>query len=300
MPARTFPWLSEVEAEIRAKVDSKRREPGQPKFDNQEMSAAYNGEHRFLHERISSMDRDFNVLIDDTLTVTSGSETTDLSVITGLRVIRALFELDGSGNVCREIDVGPWHEMGGSCSREALYRPYPQADLVWLNKPQKTFSLRVVYSAYPPHLFHGCVQSAGSSILGVEGFEPISDGHGVNRNILIYEGDASGSERTVSAYSGADREITVTAAFSPLPTQRSRYTSRPDLPYDAYESFVYGVCARLVEKFRDARFGEFIGMRDQRLHAMFTALNTLDRRGPLETYDMEPFGHGDPEWDLGY
>jgi len=292
-----FPWLSEIEDEVRAKIDQKRREPGQPKWDRAEINAAFNAEHRYLYERISSMDKSFNILIDDTITVAAGDQTTALPE--NVRAIRSLHELK-NGKVVRYIDVGEWHEMGGTCSREALYRAYPQSELFWLEPAQSAMTLRVVYSAYPPHLFHGCVQGSGGSILEVESHELMSDDAGVGRNILIYEGEANGQERTVSAYAGSTREITVSLAWTTLPTERSRYTSRPDLPLDAKDAFVYGVCARLVEKLRDARFQEFVMQRNEKLNSMYTALGTLDRRGPLETYDMDAFGHGDPAWDWGY
>jgi hypothetical protein len=298
MPAKEFPWLHEVELEVRAKIDENRGEPGQPKWSRAEISHAFNAEHRYLYERISSMDRDFNLLVDDTITVAAGDETTALP--DGIRVLRSAFELDGNGEVKRAVDVGAWHEMNGSCDREALYRPYPQAELFWLNKPSGPLTLRIVYGAHPPHLFHGCAQASGNLTLAVDSFEPRSDDEGIGRDILIYEGDGEGSVRTVSDYRGDDQEITVTASFSPLPTSRSRYTSRPDLPPDAKDAFVYGVCARLVEKFRDARFQEFTMQRMEKLNSAFTALNTLDRRGPLETYDVDCFGHGDPDWDFSF
>ncbi len=293
-----FPWLSDIEPEVRAKIDENRGEPGQPKWSRQEINHAFNAEHKYLYERISSMDRDFNLLVDDTITVSAGDETTALP--SNIRVVRQIFELDGSGEVIRPVDVGAWHEMGGTCNREALYRPYPQAELFWLKKPSSNLTLRVVYGDYPPHLFHGCVQASSSTVLQVESFEPSTDDLAIGRDILIYEGDGAGSERTVSDYDGGDREVTVSLAYSPLPTSRSRYTSRPDLPPDAKDAFVYGVCARLVEKFRDARFQEFTMQRMEKLNSAFTALNTLDRRGPLETYDVDNFGHGDPDWDYSF
>lgn len=296
--AELFPWLSDLEPHIRSKIDEKRFEPGQPKFDRQELSAAFNAEQRYLYERISSMDRDFNLTIDDTIAVTAGTETTTLP--SRIRVLRAAFELDGSGNVVRPVDVGAWHEMNGSCDREALFRPYPQGELFWVAKPSRAFTMRIVYGAHAPHLFHGCVQASGATVVQVEDYEPATDDRATARPFLIYEGDAAGSERTVSDYDGGDREVTVDSSYSPLPTDKSRYTSRPDLPPDAADAFVYGVCARLVEKHRDSRFQEFQAQRGEKLNSMFTALNTLDRRGPLETYDVDDFGHGDPDWDLGY
>lgn len=296
--AELFPWLSDIEPIVRAKIDEKRFEPGQPKFDRQELSAAFNAEHRYLYERISSMDRDFNITVDDTTTVSAGDETTTLP--SRIRVLRGVFEIDSNGNVKRQIDVGRWHEMGGSCDREALYRPYPEGGLFWVNKPSSAMTLRVIYGAHAPHLFHGCVQASGSTVVQVEDYEPATDDRAIARPFLIYEGDAAGSERTVSDYDGSDKEVTVDTAYSPLPTERSRYTSRPDLPPDSVDAYIYGVCARLVEKHRDSRFQEFTMQRNEKLNSMFTALNTLDRRGPLETYDVDDFGHGDPDWDWGY
>lgn len=292
MAASKFPWLSDLEPDILAKIDQKRRTPGQKSWDRAELSAAYNAEHKFLFERISSMDKGFSLTIDDTLS-TDGTETTDLPA--GCRALRQVFVIDSSGKVLRSVDVGAWHELvSGDCRREALYRPYPQADLFWTKKPPAGVLLRCVFDSYPPHLFHGCVQGAASSVIQVESFEPIEDSVSVGREFLINENEGAGAVRTVTAYAGTTREITVSAAYTTIPTTRSRYTQRPALPLDSREAYFYGVCARLVEKFRDGRFEEFSHQRMEKLSAMFTALGTLDRRGPLDTYDLDTFGHGDP------
>lgn len=294
-----FPWLSEVEQVVLAKIDQKRSEPGDPGVGDDELNHVFNAEHRYLWERLSSMDRDFGITVDDTVTVSAGDQTTALP--TDLRVLRQVYQLRG-GEVCRLIEVGSWHELQGSCHREALYQPdagSPQ--IYWVKKPTSDMTLRLVYGAYAPHLFHSCVLSAGSTTVALPTYETSTDSSGVSRNILVDQGPGAGQERTVSSYSGADREITVSAAFSSgLPTSRSHITSRPALPPDFFDAFVYGSCARLVEKYQDMKFAEFTAQRAEKLQAAYTALNTLDRRGPLETYDMDDFGHGDPDWDWGF
>jgi len=295
MAAKLFPWLADVERVVRRKVDQPADEPGQPTWALEEWRQAFNDEQRFLWERISSIDRNFSVQVDDTITVSAGDTTTALPA--DLRMLKKVFVLGSNNREERIIRTASFDELGSwSAGEAAVYRP-TENDLFWAVPSRQNLSLRIVYSAYPPVLAHGTVAaaSAGTTMKLAE-YESSDDSDYANLDLYIYAGTSAGSTRTGQSYVGATRVLTLDTALTVDTT--SKYTSRPLLPVDAYDAYMYGVCARLVEKLQDERFAEFFAQREKKLMAMSTALQSLDRQEPLYTRDdMELGGHGDPILD---
>jgi hypothetical protein len=299
MPAKLFPWLSQVERAVRRKVDQPADEPGQPTWALEEWWQAFNASHRFIWERISSMDRNFGINIDDTLTAQAGAQTTALPG--DLRVLRKVFAMDAA-RTCEQavIRTASFDELGGWCAGEAaVYRP-TENDLYWAKAPKQDIPLRVVYSANPPALPHGCIRKFTSGTnLTLASYESDDDLDYVDLGtdgLYLAEGRGCGAMPTPTAYDGCTKVLTINAGVTVDDT--TKYTSRPKLPVDAYDAYLYDVCARLVEKTQDERWNEFVAEREAKLRAMATALSSLDRQETLYTRDdMEMGSHGDPIHD---
>ena len=101
MPTKLFPWLSDVERAVRRKVDQPSDEPGQPTWALEEWNQTFNDSQRHIWERISSMDRNFGVQIDSTITAASGAQTTALP--SNLRAVRKVYETNAAGKVIAVI-----------------------------------------------------------------------------------------------------------------------------------------------------------------------------------------------------
>jgi hypothetical protein len=293
--AKLFAWLSDVERAVRRKVDQPLDEPGQPTWALEEWNQVFNDAHRHTWERISSMDRNFGVKVDDTTTVAAGDTSTALPA--DLRTLRKVYTLNASGKVQSVIRAASFDDLGGWCANEAaIYRP-SENDLYWAVPTTKAMTLRVVYEAYPPRLPHGCVAKLSSGVfIQLASYESDDDADYNSIELLMASGTGAGSTVTTSAYDAGSKVVTVTPAIT-VDTD-TKYTSRPALPVDAYDAFFYDCCARLVEKLQDERFEEFVVQRERRFLQMATALASLDRQETLYTRDdTELGGHGDPAYD---
>lgn len=299
MPARLFPWLSQIERAVRRKVDQPADEPGQPTWVQEEWWQHFNDAHRYIWERVSSLDRNFGIVVDDTITATAGSQTTALP--TNLRLVRKIYRMDSlGGDEQAVIRVATFDELGGWCAGEAAaFRP-TENDLYWAKPPKQDMPLRIVYSAYAPMLPHGCIQKFTSGTnLTLASYESDDDSDYTDLGtdgLYISEGTGCGTLLTPSLYDGCTKVLTVSPGVTVDDT--SKYTSRPRLPIDAYDAYFYDCCARHVEKTQDERWQEFTAQREAKLRAMSTALQSLDRQEPLLTRDdMELGGHNDPAYD---
>jgi hypothetical protein len=293
MSVTTFRWLSDIERFVRTKVDQPVDEPGQPGFRwDAEFQQNANLSYRWVHERISSIDRNFGVKTT-TIAVSAGATTTALPA--SLRVLRKVFLLRGT-TPCAIIRLSSFDELGAWCpGTSAVFRP-SEGDLYWTGRPRSAFSILVVYEEHPVPLIHGCALDGGGSTIQLAEHESDQNDLHVGTEIRLTDGDGAGQERTGLLYNGLTKVLTVDSAWtSGTPTAQTRYTSKPKLPPDALDVLVWDVCARMAEKLQDEKWNEFVQERETKLKHMATALASLDRQEPQYARDaMELGGHGDP------
>ena len=245
MAAKAFSWLSDLIGEIRTKVNQPESDPGQLSWDASEFAFACRQEQDYLWERLSALDKDFGITIDTSLSVTANSRTFTLP--TNCRMLRRVVQIDTSGN---EVAGGAlydakWEELYES-ERACKYLPDAN-QLYFAMAPSATYPVKVVYGRHPVPLCHGIVQSGASTTITLQDHELNEDDALNGLVIRIYDGTGQGQEKAVTDYDGATR-VATTAAWSPVPDGTSKYTSRPELPWDLKQAFIYGVAARLVEK----------------------------------------------------
>lgn len=299
MAVRTFPWLADIERTVRTKLDLPAGEAGRAPFDfNAEFLQACNDSYLYIWERLSSTDRNFGITVDDTVTATADAEFTDLPAT--VRALRKVQRLDAAGKVCGVVDVVSFDQQGSNASGHegaGLYLP-DSNQIRWLEPFNSAQRLRLIFNEQPVTLIHGCISAVGGATTAPLGpHESIEDNLYQTLSLHLYEGPGAGDTRTISSYVGRTRIATVSAAFSAVPTIRTRYTSRPRLRYDAKDSFIYSVASRMLEKMRDERWLEYAERRETHLRHLSTAAMLTAREAPLPTRDASATGgHGDPYW----
>jgi len=302
MAARTHPWLADIARTVRAKIDQPNDEQGQMSWSfDAEFTSAANDEYDYLWERVSSQDRNFGVVWDDTVSVASGDETTDLPV--ACRALRRMFFRRGT-DICGAVQVGVIDEMGaGGCSPSAIYMPDDNA-IRWTRPWTSAQDFRVVYCRHPIPLVFGCVSTAsGALTIALGDHESVEDDMYVGLEILAYGDGApcSGQSRTISGYSGSTRVATVSVAWvGTPPDERTKYASRPSFRWDFKDAFTYGIISRMMEKHQDERWMEYTTRREQHLRHLQTATMLTAREQAMETLDTsDTGGHGDTLWTAG-
>ena len=303
MPVKQFPWLADIERTVRAKVDLPADEPGQVGWSwDAEFSQACNDEYLHLWERLSSLDRDFGLTWDDTVTAMAGAETTDLPV--AVRSLRKVFKLDAAGKVCGQVDFVTLDQSDGCtncCDGAGMYLPDTN-QIRWLAPWEAAQPLRLVFNGHPVPLAHGCCsENGGAASLTLALHESLEDDAYNGLLLRLAEGPGAGAERALTDYVGNTRIASINPAtpFTVSPTTRTRYTSRPNLRMDAKNPFVYGVTARLLEKLQDERWIEYSERRETYLRNFQTAAMLTSKHEAFYTRDgSETGGHGDPAWTL--
>jgi hypothetical protein len=164
-----------------------------------------------------------------------------------------------------------------------------------------TFDIDVIFYHtywYVP-LLHGCAQQGGGNSITLADYSSAEDSLYVGQVIRIVEGTGLGQERLISGYSGATKVATVSVAWGTAPDNTSRYTSRPELPWDAKDYFENLSIANLYEGKSDSENqNRFLGLAQAKLLKMASALEMKELREPSYTYDQGLYGgYGDPaDW----
>jgi hypothetical protein len=302
MAVKAFPWLADIEPIVRSKIDLPVNEPGTRNFDfNAEFVAACNDQQLYIWERLSSTDRNFGLVFDDTVTATKDAEYTDLPA--AVRALRKVQKLNTAGQVCGVVDFATIDEQDDSHSGEGSGMYLPDSNQIrWLKPWDKDQPLRLVYNEQPPHLAHGCCSAVGGLTTAQLGaHESIEDDILNGLQLLIYSGPGAGEKPTIASaagsYVGRTKVATFTVAMTTATTMKSKYTCRPKLRYDTKDAFIYGVASRMLEKMRNEKWFEMSERREAHLRHLTTAAMLTSRESPLYTRDdSETGGHGDPFW----
>jgi hypothetical protein len=289
--ALSFPWLIDIERDVRDKVDLPSTDPAQFSWlFPEEFTRACVQEQGYLWERISSLDKNWGVVVDTTLAVTSGVRT--LTLPSTLRFIRKIVEVDSSGRevIGGDIDLTTWDALGNT-EREAIFMP-DQNQLYFMVAPTRSYSVKVIHGAYAIPVIHGVAGVSGATSLKLDGHESFESDLYNTLEVFVYGGTGAGQTRTISDYDGPTQTATVSLAWTTTPDATSTYTSRPSLPRDARDALVYGVTSRLLEKLQDERYTTYWQNREKHLEQFRGAVASLDRRGPLSIRDdYDPHGY---------
>lgn len=296
MAYRDAPWLYDLIPLIAQKIDQPVDDTGRLTWeDPAELVRACNQEHEYLFRRISALAANMDIKIDTSITVASGSQRALLP--TDLRKLRYVNEIDSAGNVIRPIQGGSWERLG-KFEKDAIFLPRDSSNsgraVLYFTKPTiGSMKLQVVYHYAPLPLVHGLVRDSGNTTVQL-GLHESGEDDVLNGAVLyLPEGTGSGQTKTITDYDGDTRTATV-SAWAPLPSEDTTYTSRLDLPRDATDAFVYGVCCRLAEKLQDERRQEWANERERHLAEMKDDVTNLDNQAPTITRDDSADIHGDP------
>jgi len=302
-----FPLLSDCAAEIWRKLDQPEDETGQLTWDPDiELNQAFRSEFRYLWDRISALDRSWGVKVS-TVSVTAGTRAVVLP--TDCHKIREVWELRGDKEDINHAS-GRWDQLG-QAEYTFKYRP-DLRELYYLKSPTASVTLRIVYYYTPPELFHSRVQEDGTRVgptgttytytgtLGSQ--ESTENGRLVGRDAYAYGGTGAPGIGAVTAWNGVTKQVTVTVDTSD--SDYSDYgsawdgttllTCRPELPKSAYDAFIYGCCARLLDKLDDDGWRIFEARRERSLAQLATDVMQLEMTDPIQTNDSTSGSHGDP------
>lgn len=295
MTVSQFPYLSDCQGDVLGKIDQPEDEIGQLTWDPEaEINRAFRAEFKYLWERITSLDRNWGLKFTDSLSQVAGTRTIQLP--TDCRAVRAIYTINNvGGQESSNYGGGNLSELGIE-NKAWIYLPEQQQ--VYLTRdPRSNENLRVVYLYDPPELVHGKIREQFSSTQwALAWHETTEDDRPNTRQAYVYKGTGQGQLATIDDYRGYDRRATVSGAATAL-DDTSYITSRPELPLGAYDAFIYGVCARLLEKLEDDRYQAFEYRRETHLHHLNTEVMNLDRSNPIQTLDESPSAHQDPLWD---
>ena len=156
-------------------------------------------------------------------------------------------------------------------------------------------SVRLYYGVYYVPLLHGCARSGGGATMELADYASVEDDLYNGLGIRLVAGTGLGQERTVSDYNGATQAVTVSAAWTTVPDDTTRYTSRPDLPWDMKDYYQNLVLACLAEKLDETEALKYRGIAAASLMRSKAAIKEAERREPDYTYDANlNGGYGDP------
>lgn len=286
MALADFPLLSDCRIDVLRRIDQPEDDVGQLTWDpDVELNLAFRAEFRYLWERISSLDRSWGIKVS-TATITAGNRVVTLP--TDLRKVRQVWFLSGTDEDIAH-ESGSWELIG---QQDYLFKFRPDLrELYYLKDPLRGGTLRIVYYYTPPDLVHGILRgyAGNDALLGT--YETTEDDRVNDRTMYLYEGTGAGTNQAINDYTGATRTATFATALSPTPDTTTRYTSRPELPWSAYDAFVYGVCSRLLEKLEDERWRIFESRREKHLQDLKTDVMQLDMVRPLQTLDDQDADH---------
>lgn len=296
------PYLADLIRRVKNKVDQEATAPGTPSFTDQEIVEAANDTQAELVSDLIALDKNFQMYVDTSYSVTSGTRT--LTLPTDLTYLRKVVELDGSGNevLGGEIYSAYWEDLGRS-QQQAIFLPqglsganqYAGPMLYFTRTPTRSFSVKLVYGFEPLPLLHGVAVDGGATSIQLADYESYQDSVYVNQDVYIFKGTGAGQSKTITAYVGSTRIATV-SAWSTVPDDTSQYTSRPNIPNSATEAFIYGMTARLLEKygaagFHQAQYEKFIAKFKSR--ASFTdRQNASGIRDEYQTNFADPYDDG--------
>jgi hypothetical protein len=295
----SFPLLAELEPEVLRKIDQPSDEAGQLTWEiPEEYAQACQQEYLYLWERLSTIDRNFGMAMNTTaVSVVSG--TLVYSLPADCRWLRRVVEIDAIGNNRGQVPIATWDEYdAGQYDNGVIYQPDDQT-IRFVSDPGRSYAVRLIYGKYPTPLVHGIARDGGATSIQLDDHEPMDDDIINGLTVVLYAGTGYGQSKAASDYDGVTRTVTVGTAWTVNPVAGTKYTSRPSLPRDMRDAFIYGVCARMVEKIQDERYGEFTAMREKHLSQVRQALGRADRLGPLRTRDDSLGSHTDPLW-TGY
>ena len=137
------------------------------------------------------------------------------------------------------------------------------------------------------------MRAAGSTTLQIADHESAEDDIYNNLGIYIFDGTGAGQTNTISDYVGWSRIATVTA-WSTNPSTDSYYTSRPSLPRDADQAFLYALLCGLVEKNDGERYTQFLRERQIHMSALKKSASSFEQSGPLKIQNLMPGSCVDP------
>jgi hypothetical protein len=289
------PWLSTFAKRVQTKLDQPETDPGQLTWSfDEEFSQAADGALRYTWERLSSLDKNFGMTINTALSVTAASRT--FALPTDCRMLRKVVEIDGAGAEISggEIVMGTWEDLGAS-ERMAVYQQDVK-QLYFMRVPTRSYSVKVIYGREPLPLAYGTAQSVGATSMALAAHERDED-DAFNAQTFRIRSATTGQGQTKAAsdYDGVTRTITVTA-WSPVPTGVVKYDTKPDLPTDATDFFLYDICGRMAEKLQDERLVlSFQNEREKHLAHFQQAASSYERRSPLLIRDAYgDVGFADP------
>lgn len=261
MAVRDFPLLAEI---IRTAMERLGQPEGDTGFgyESGEIVHVANMVYSDLYATVQEYDVDWGLRRSGSLSLAANAGTYDLTtnVSGAIRFVRAVQEVDSSGQKVEEFRVGLWPDDGDE--GEYRYRYHPETNLLYLMDPTSAAkTIRIHYGVHAQPLAHGLAQSAAgppaTSTITLADHESYEDDEYNTTSLVIYKGTGAGQTRTVSDYDGATRLATVSSAWTTTPSTDSFYTQRPNLPKDADSLFVDELCARLSAKNPSASTGFF-------------------------------------------
>lgn len=294
MALRDFPYIADLIPVIKDTIGQPEGDEGIPTYSDSEIFRKCQEEYLDLWQVCCDVDKNWGIKVDSSLSVTSGTRT--VTMPSDCRAIRKITEIDSSGReVGRPLESGMWDDMG---LVHDIYVYHPLDNVIYFSMlPDRTYTIRVTYYYHPPSIVHGLARDGGSSTIQLGDHEPVEDDvlNGLD-TFYIYAGTGIGQGRTISDYSGSTKTATVSVAFSPSPVGlSSKYTSRPKLPRDARDAFVFGVCNRLVAKLHDERYPGFRADYEKAVERLKTSLAGYERSTPKVVRDDSGLGpHCDP------
>ncbi len=266
---------------------------GQPTWQESEIEYALNKAYDSACRKLVAMDRDYQSVFED-VSIPAGTVEYQLPVRT--RFLRKAMFVNSNGTAGYRIRRASSDEMGFYGPNEAaLLRP-DRNSLTFTIPTSSVMTVRLYYGVYYVPLLHGCARSgSGGVTMPIAEYSSIEDDLYNGLDIRLVAGTGIGQERSVSDYNGATQVVTVSLAWTVVPDDTTRYTSRPDLPWEMKEFFENLVLATLTEKLDESEAVKYRGLAAASLLEAKEAIKEAERREPDFTFDVcNNGGWGDP------
>ena len=257
MSARDFALLSDLIQDVQAVIDQPADDPSQLAFPTAQQARAANAAQEECFRLASSLDADWTTK-ETVLTVAAGAQFTILPA--DLRAVRRTARWQPTTNrSLGDLACGEWSQLGNR-QYDCLFKPKDtehanQATLRWLLPTPTTMFVKVVYDYFPVRIAHGCLpEDAGGITMRLAAWEPRETGVLVAQDIYVVQDSRGGAygNQPIVTWDGEFQTATFANVWSPIPLKGAIYTSRPDLPRDWEQLFVFEMAARLGAKLSES------------------------------------------------